>query len=271
MVLTSSSHLTWGRFLNRFRSLQTSLWPPPAKSSAPIDAPRCGACLRDTLVCPDGVAEEELSQIPSDASSMHPLNDSFAPPTTLGQRPCEPWPATRHLLLQVAHFCLAAAFLLPTVGRPIAQFGTRLLLTAGFLSAGAWAALHSCSGPDVLAWNATLLVANCAQAAYIVYRRLPPRIAPELQELYLKVFAPLKVGKDQFRQLVRHAHVEPLDEGEHYALEGVTGTDQRLAVLLSGKMKVTCEEILLHYLLPTEFVDSPEWESCASNTDKRFQ
>ncbi|GFY41704.1 hypothetical protein TNIN_68651 [Trichonephila inaurata madagascariensis] len=35
MNLTSSSHLTWGRFLNRFRSIPTSLWPPPAKSSAP--------------------------------------------------------------------------------------------------------------------------------------------------------------------------------------------------------------------------------------------
>ncbi|GFY37329.1 hypothetical protein TNIN_292041 [Trichonephila inaurata madagascariensis] len=35
MDLTSSSHLTWGRFLNRFRSIPTSLWPPPAKSSAP--------------------------------------------------------------------------------------------------------------------------------------------------------------------------------------------------------------------------------------------
>ncbi|GFY58593.1 hypothetical protein TNIN_97111 [Trichonephila inaurata madagascariensis] len=35
MDLTSSSHLTWGRFLNRFRSIPSSLWPPPAKSSAP--------------------------------------------------------------------------------------------------------------------------------------------------------------------------------------------------------------------------------------------
>ncbi|GFR04656.1 hypothetical protein TNCT_705591 [Trichonephila clavata] len=34
MDLTSSSHLTWGRFLNRFRSIPTSLWPPLAKSSA---------------------------------------------------------------------------------------------------------------------------------------------------------------------------------------------------------------------------------------------
>ncbi|CAL1273496.1 unnamed protein product [Larinioides sclopetarius] len=242
-------------------------------ASISIDNRRCcGAFSRDQPVPPDGVAEEEeLSQIPSDNSSMHPLNESFATPPPVGPRLCEPWPQTRHLLLQGAQICLAAAFVMPTVGRPLAQFAFRILLSAGFLSAGAWAALHSCTGPDVLAWNATLLMANCAQAAYIVYRRLPPRIAPELQELYLKVFAPLKVGKDQFRQLVRHAHTEPLEPGEHYAVEGITLTDQRLAVLLSGKMKVTCEEILLHYLSPTEFVDSPEWESCASNTDKRFQ
>ncbi|GFY61695.1 hypothetical protein TNIN_53801 [Trichonephila inaurata madagascariensis] len=35
MNLTSSSHLTWGRVLNRFRSIPTSPWPPLAKSSAP--------------------------------------------------------------------------------------------------------------------------------------------------------------------------------------------------------------------------------------------
>ncbi|GIY99968.1 blood vessel epicardial substance [Caerostris extrusa] len=223
----------------------------------------CVGCSRDHPVPTDGVSGKQQPQVP-----MHPLNDSLSlgPP-----RPCVPWPHTRQLLLQVSHFCLAAAFLLPTVRRSLARFASRLLLTAGFLSAGAWAALHACAGPDVLAWNATLLVANFAQALYMVYRWLPPRIAPELQEFYLKVFAPLKVGKDHFRQLVRHAHVEPLDAGEQYAMEGVTDTDQRLAVLLTGKMKVTCEDILLHYLLPTEFVDSPEWESCASNTDKRFQ
>ncbi|GFY23465.1 hypothetical protein TNCV_3941571 [Trichonephila clavipes] len=33
MDFTSSSHLAWGRFLNRFRSLPTSLWPPPAKTN----------------------------------------------------------------------------------------------------------------------------------------------------------------------------------------------------------------------------------------------
>ncbi|GFW85767.1 hypothetical protein TNCV_854161 [Trichonephila clavipes] len=35
MDLTSSSRLTWGSFLNRFRSIPTSLWHSPAKSCAP--------------------------------------------------------------------------------------------------------------------------------------------------------------------------------------------------------------------------------------------
>ncbi|GFW09995.1 hypothetical protein TNCV_4207601 [Trichonephila clavipes] len=35
MDCTSNSHLIWGRFLNRFRSIATLRWPPPAKSNAP--------------------------------------------------------------------------------------------------------------------------------------------------------------------------------------------------------------------------------------------
>ncbi|KAG8199555.1 hypothetical protein JTE90_009396 [Oedothorax gibbosus] len=200
---------------------------------------------------------------------MHPRNDTFPPPPALGCGP--PWD-TRHLLLKASHLLLAAAFLVPATNSSVfVQFAVRLLLGLGFLSCALWAGLASCTGPDVLAWQAALLVANCAQAAWLAYGSLPPRIPPELQDLYARVFAPLRVDRGAYRQLVRLAHLESLDANERYAIEGVTNTDQRLAVLLSGRMKVTCEDTLLHFLLPTEFVDSPEWESCASNTDKRFQ
>ncbi|GFR26286.1 hypothetical protein TNCT_190381 [Trichonephila clavata] len=49
MDLTSSSHLTWGRFLNRFHSIPTSLWPPPAKSSAHVPVLSRGYILEKTL------------------------------------------------------------------------------------------------------------------------------------------------------------------------------------------------------------------------------
>lgn len=205
---------------------------------------------------------------------MH--NDTiYSPPLAddnigTASRHCEPWGETRHILLQGANLCFATAFLVPVKQRAV-LFVTRLLLAVGFILLSIWTALRSCSGPDVLVWNATLLVANCGQAIYLAYRYLPPRIAPELQELYLKVFSPLKVSKVHFRQLIRNADVEHLDPNEHYAMEGITATDERLAVLLSGKMKVTCEDVVLHCLQPTEFVDSPEWESCTTNTDKRFQ
>ncbi|GFQ69122.1 hypothetical protein TNCT_193831 [Trichonephila clavata] len=50
MDLTSSSHLTWGRFLNRFHSTPTSLWPPPAKSSPTENIEYCLALFNNTLL-----------------------------------------------------------------------------------------------------------------------------------------------------------------------------------------------------------------------------
>ena len=107
--------------------------------------------------------------------------------TGLDSSHCEPWGETRHPLLQAGYLCLATAFVIPAVHRTLALFAVRVLLAFGLLSASAWVAFKSCSGPDVLAWNATLLIANCAQAAYIAYRNLPPKIAPELHEFYFKV------------------------------------------------------------------------------------
>lgn len=42
--------------------------------------------------------------------------------------------------------------------------------------------------------------------------------------------------------------------------------DERVSILISGRLQVTCEGVLLHYIQPCEFVDSPEFESCPSGT-----
>ncbi|GFS57208.1 ATP-dependent DNA helicase [Trichonephila inaurata madagascariensis] len=49
MDLTSSSHLTWGRFLSRFRSIPTSLWSPSAKKNIEY----CDALFNNTLLILD--------------------------------------------------------------------------------------------------------------------------------------------------------------------------------------------------------------------------
>ncbi|GFY06157.1 hypothetical protein TNCV_3108361 [Trichonephila clavipes] len=63
MDLISSSHLTWGRFLNRFRFIATSLWPPPSKSSALCSCLSLAYILEKTLLlyCKVAVASSGIA------------------------------------------------------------------------------------------------------------------------------------------------------------------------------------------------------------------
>ncbi|GFV18770.1 uncharacterized protein TNCV_4756571 [Trichonephila clavipes] len=56
MNLTSSSHFAWGRFLNSFRSITTSLWTPPNKSSAPC------ACSEQWVHFRENFTKEKLQE-----------------------------------------------------------------------------------------------------------------------------------------------------------------------------------------------------------------
>lgn len=42
-------------------------------------------------------------------------------------------------------------------------------------------------------------------------------------------------------------------------------------LLISIRLRVTCEDAHLHYILPNEFIDSPEWEACPTDSDELFQ
>ncbi|GBP44376.1 Popeye domain-containing protein 3 [Eumeta japonica] len=114
----------------------------------------------------------------------------------------------------------------------------------------------------------------CAPAGQHCSHDLPyhkATLSLELTELYLKLFKPLKVNKKHFQELTREAHVMRLDPGEAYAVEEVTPADERLSILIKGKMRVSCDETHLHYITPYQFVDSPEWEANREQSDDVFQ
>ncbi|XP_063219902.1 blood vessel epicardial substance-like isoform X3 [Bacillus rossius redtenbacheri] len=62
-----------------------------------------------------------------------------------------------------------------------------------------------------------------------------------------------------------------LESGGTYALQDVTPADEKLSILLKGKLKVTCDSMLLHYIYPHQFIDSPEWEANFENSHNVFQ
>lgn len=182
---------------------------------------------------------------------------------------CDAWEDAQHVLWQGAQLCCAAAFLIPhrCAASPLLL---RSLLTLSFFMTSVWAGLVVCA-PDVLAWHLTCLLVNAAHAVYLAWEALPPRLPNELRGLYDRLFLPYQVGKKPFATLVRAAEILSLDGDHKYAVEGVSPADQKVSILLSGKLQVTCEDVLLHYVQPYEFIDSPEYESCPIGSDKLFQ
>ncbi|XP_063821219.1 blood vessel epicardial substance-like [Ostrinia nubilalis] len=168
-----------------------------------------------------------------------------------------------------ANLCFAIAFLAPKSFKQ-SILVLRALAAAGAVLMAMWAGAEVCA-PDVLAWSLALVLVNSIHTVFLIIRFLPPALSLELTELYLKLFKPLKVNKKHFQELTREARVVRLEPGEAYAVEEVTPADERLSILLKGKMRVSCDETHLHFIQPYQFVDSPEWEANREQSDDVFQ
>ncbi|RZF37653.1 hypothetical protein LSTR_LSTR003064 [Laodelphax striatellus] len=178
---------------------------------------------------------------------------------------CGEWEPAQHNLYQLSNICFAAAFVLPRSFKPSVLL-VRALLSIGFLTSAIWAGVHICS-PDIFAWNALLSLANLIHLVVLTCRFLPPALSLELTELYMRLFKPLKVTKKHFKELTREATLCSLAAGESYALEDATPADERLSILL----RVTCDNMHLHYINCHQFIDSPEWEASHETSDELFQ
>lgn len=50
-------------------------------------------------------------------------------------------------------------------------------------------------------------------------------------------------------------------QGDFFCLEGYTNVEDKLHILMSGRMSVKCDGVFLHNINPNEFVDSIEWKA----------
>ncbi|CAG9825230.1 unnamed protein product [Phaedon cochleariae] len=182
---------------------------------------------------------------------------------------CKEWTPAQHSLFQMANFFFAAAFLVPGSFKQSVLL-VRALLSMGYFFLTIWGGVEVCA-PDILLWNLTIVVLNAGQTALLTWKFLPPTLTLELTELYLKVFKPLRISKKHFKELVKDAKVMNLEEGDIYAVEEVSPADERLSILLRGKLRVTCDDTHLHFISTYQFVDSPEWEANHEQSDDVFQ
>ncbi|XP_065102424.1 popeye domain-containing protein 1 isoform X1 [Paramisgurnus dabryanus] len=209
------------------------------------------------------------------STSTTPLNFSVTPVTAYpgsesNTTTCLDWEQAHHLLFHLANLSLALGFIIPTtIG--LHMISLRVLLITGCSMFIAWATLYRCT-LDVMVWNVVFLLVNFMHFIYLLYKRRPIKIDRELKSLFKRMFEPLHVREALFQRLTgQFCTIQTLKKGQVYAAENKTSVDERLSILLKGKMKVSYRGHFLHNIYTNSFIDSPEFRSTQMNRGEKFQ
>ncbi|MEE6519720.1 hypothetical protein FKM82_017440 [Ascaphus truei] len=183
---------------------------------------------------------------------------------------CENWREIHHLVFHLANACFAVGLVIPTTLN-LHMIFLRAMLCLGCAFFILWAALFRCA-LDILIWNAVFLGLNCMHFTYLVFKKRPIKIEKELKGIYHRMFEPLHVSPELFQRLTgQFCSIQTLTKGQTYAVEDKTSVDDRLSILLKGKMKVSYRGHFLHNIYPNSFIDSPEFRSTEMNRGEHFQ
>ncbi|XP_035613718.1 blood vessel epicardial substance-like isoform X2 [Oncorhynchus keta] len=183
---------------------------------------------------------------------------------------CEEWEEAHHLLFHLGNLSLLLGLVIPTT-LTLHMILLRLMLMTGSCLFITWATLYRCN-LDVMVWNVVFLLVNFMHFFYLVYKRRPIKIDRELKSVYKRMFEPLHVREALFQRLTgQFCTIQSLKKGQVYAAEDKTSVDERLSILLKGKMKVSYRGHFLHNIYTNAFIDSPEFRSTQMNRGEKFQ
>uniref|UniRef100_A0A8C6SVH3 Blood vessel epicardial substance n=1 Tax=Neogobius melanostomus TaxID=47308 RepID=A0A8C6SVH3_9GOBI len=210
-----------------------------------------------------------LSPLPFTTLAPFP-SSSGAPGVDLNTTVCEQWEHAHHLLFHLGNLSLLLGLVIPTT-LALHMILLRLLLLTGCALFMVWAALYRCN-LDVLVWNLVFLIVNFMHLFFLVYKRRPIKIDRELRSVYKRMFEPLHVKESLFQRLTgQFCTIQTLKKGQAYAVEDKTSVDERLSILLKGKMKVSYRSHFLHNIYTNSFIDSPEFRSTEMHRGEKFQ
>ena len=147
---------------------------------------------------------------------------------------CSEWREAQDVLYQVASLFFAVAFLVPDVVRCHVML-LRATLCLGCACLVAWGGVVLCH-VDVIVWYLVFLAVNIFHLVYAVSDGWPTRMPADVEDVYAKLFRPLRVDRQTFRDLaVGHGHVTELPVAGRYAVEGTSRTGETLSILLVGR------------------------------------
>ncbi|XP_030887679.1 blood vessel epicardial substance isoform X3 [Leptonychotes weddellii] len=199
-------------------------------------------------------------------------------PVPSNETTCQNWREIHHLVFHVANIFFTIGLVIPTT------LHLHMILLRGMLTIGCtlyivWATLYRCA-LDIMIWNSVFLGVNILHLSYLLYKKRPHpviaafqvKIEKELSGIYRRLFEPLRVPPDLFKRLTgQFCMIQTLKKGQTYAAEDKTSVDDRLSILLKGKMKVSYRGHFLHNIYPCAFIDSPEFRSTQMHKGEKFQ
>ncbi|OTF71792.1 popeye domain-containing protein 3-like protein [Euroglyphus maynei] len=167
--------------------------------------------------------------------------------------------ATTSIIYQLAYICLLIAYLTPS-GKYCLLF-IHFILAIAHLLLIIWISNICFTIASLLGWSITFLSVNIVRIGNELYNTRYIKFNKELEQTYNDLFAILGISRESFKRLISQGKLITLHSGESYATENVTANN-RLSLLISGKINVLSKNHLLHSINPADFLDSPEWESC---------
>ncbi|KAF3831793.1 hypothetical protein GH733_000605 [Mirounga leonina] len=171
-------------------------------------------------------------------------------PVPSNETTCQNWREIHHLVFHVANIFFTIGLVIPTT------LHLHMILLRGMLTIDG---RSQCFAVAVLRQHPVI-------AAFQV------KIEKELSGIYRRLFEPLRVPPDLFKRLTgQFCMIQTLKKGQTYAAEDKTSVDDRLSILLKGKMKVSYRGHFLHNIYPCAFIDSPEFRSTQMHKGEKFQ
>ena len=109
-------------------------------------------------------------------------------------------------------------------------------------------------------WPLFLFV-NFLHSFHLTYKLSPASLPKKFTKLFDTLFDSMKLSKKEFKLLTQHSLIINLNKGENYLIENESPIDEKVSILLEGKLNVKFNNnIHLHQIYPNDFIDSPEFK-----------
>lgn len=183
---------------------------------------------------------------------------------------CNSWAPAQSPVFDLCMIAFFVAYVFPQTFKHYA-LALRVSMLAAILLYLTWGAVYWCTW-DLIGWVGVFLLQNVSQLVFIAYKMHKTRFDADMENLYIQVFEPFGISRDDFQALTQHhCQVVRVHAGDKYAVERCASIDDRLSLLVSGRMRVMYNGEYLHDIRETQIIDGVEWEGCKTKRGELFQ